>query len=169
MFEGMAQTREADGTRLSVTAFEDFTVAIGDLITPRERGRQDYRELSTAELLSPSDATLEATRRDADTLRREGHERISQALMSIGAALLGYAALMVGGFSRFGLWRQIMLAVVLVVAVKLVDNAALEFAGGGMNRLPAAYAASLLSLVICWVVLWIANGGLQLWRRGPAA
>lgn len=168
MFDGMAQTLEREGARLSVTAFEDFTIAIGSLITPPGPGRLDWRELPTAELLAPSAATVEETRRSADVLRREGHERLTQPLMAVGAAVLGYAALMVGGFSRFGLWRQIALAVLLIVLVKLVDNAALDLAARGPAQLPVAYAAPALSAVICVALLAVGNSGFRLRRRSAA-
>ena len=42
----------------------------------------------------------------------EGHGRISQALLAVAAALVGFAAMLVGNFSRFGRWRQILGAVI---------------------------------------------------------
>lgn len=167
MFDGLAQTVQQPGRRLSTTGFSDFTIDIGGLIQPRERTRRDYRELPTATLLAPTPELAEETRRDPAELMREGHERFTLPLLSIGAALIGHAALMVGGFSRFGLWRQIVLAVFLIVLVKLVDNAALEFAGRAPGNVPAVYAASLLAALVCAGLLALADAGPRR-RRQPA-
>lgn len=169
MFDGMAQTLEMPGQRLSVTRFTDFTVAIGSLVTRTASTRIDYRALPTSALLNPTPEIEERTRRDAGYLKREAHERFSQALMSIGAAVLGFASLMIGGFSRFGLWRQISLAVVLVIAVKLIDNAALDLASSGTGRMYLVYAAPALSGILCLVLLSIADRGPAFFRRRQGA
>ena len=39
------------------------------------------------------------------------------------AAMIGFAALMAGGFSRLGLWREVLLAVVLMALVQSLANA----------------------------------------------
>lgn len=168
MFDGMAQTLEQPGNRLSITRFEDFTIAIGSLIADPGSSRQDFRELSTWAMLHPSEEIIASTRRDADYLKREAHLRITQALLSIGAAVLGFAALMTGGFSRFGLWRQIILAVLLVVLVKLIDNSAIDLAKNDPTLWPVVYASSILSGLICWFLLAFSNGAFRRKNRSTA-
>ncbi|MFV0243775.1 MAG: LptF/LptG family permease [Qingshengfaniella sp.] len=166
MFEGMAQTLERPGDRLSVTRFSDFTVGIGDLIRQPQARRTNYRQLSTADLLFPSQDVMDRTRREAPYLKREGHERITQALIAIGAPVIGFAALMIGGFSRFGLWRQIVLAVLLIMAVKLIDNAAMDYAASGTDRIYAVYIGPAVTAIIGLGLLALANCGAILpWRR----
>jgi lipopolysaccharide export system permease protein len=160
MFDGMAQSLELPEKRLSVTRFTDFTIAIGSLIESPSEGRMDSRELTTPQLLAPSEELLEQTRRSRDYLQREGHLRFTQALLSIGASVIGFAALMVGGFSRFGLWRQIALAVLLVVFVKLIDNSAIDVAKARPDDWPVVYLASVVAGLISVLLLWIANGNL---------
>ena len=158
MFDGMAQTLNTRTDQLSTTKFEDFTVAIGGLVTTPEKRRLDYRTLSTLQLLNPSPEILDATGRSVESLRREGHLRFSQALLSVGAVVVGYAALMLGGFSRFGLSRQIVLAVLLVVTTKLVDNAAVDMAKSNPDSWPLVYAAPVFAGIVCTLLLVIANG-----------
>lgn len=170
MFDGMAQTLNRVTERLSITEFEDFTVALTDLAgTPGQR-RVDYRSLSTPVLLAASAETVASTGRTADALRREAHLRISQAVLAIGAVVAGYAALMVGGFSRFGLTRQMIFAVLLVVGTKLVDNAAIDRAKSDPDALMMVYAAPAFAFLVCAVLLAIADGRLGLpFRRRSAA
>lgn len=168
MFDGMAQIMELPQERLAVTRFADFTVALSSVIDSRGGGRLDQRGLGTAELFSPSPETLEATRRSADDLAREAHLRISQPLLAAAAVVAGYATLMLGGFSRFGLWRQITLAVGLVILIKLIDNAAIDLARNDPAMWPAVYAAPLVGGLICVLLLVIADSGHRVRRLGRA-
>ena len=170
MFDGMAQTLNQVTERLSITEFEDFTVALNDLVSTPGQQRLDYRSLSTPVLLAASAETVAATGRTADALRREGNLRISQALLAIGAVVAGYAALMVGGFSRFGLSRQMVFAVLLVVGTKLVDNAAIDKAKSNADAQFMVYAAPVFALVVCAALLAIADGRLGIpFRRRRSA
>ena len=170
MFDGMAQTLNQVTERLSITEFEDFTVALNDLVSTPGQQRLDYRSLSTPVLLAASAETVAASGRSADALRREGNLRISQALLAIGAVVAGYAALMVGGFSRFGLSRQMVFAVLLVVGTKLVDNAAIDKAKSTADAQFMVYAAPVFALVVCAALLAIADGRLGIpFRRRRAA
>lgn len=170
MFEGMAQTLNRVTDRLSITEFDDFTVALDDLVSPSDTRALDYRSLSTPALFRADAETVAATGRSADSLRREAHLRIAQALLAIGAVVAGNAALMVGGFSRFGLSRQMIFAVLLVVGTKLIDNAAIDMAKSDPAAWPMIYAAPAFALVTCLLLLAIADGriGLPFRHRQPA-
>lgn len=157
MFDGMAQTLDTETRRLSATQFSDLTIAIGDLVTVPDVRRLDYRQLPTPVLLRPSAELVEITRRSEAHLIREGHLRTSQALLAVGAVVLGYAALVIGGFSRFGLTRQIVLGVFLVVMVKMLDNAAIDIARATPGNWPFTYLSSAVAVAICAGLLVIAD------------
>ncbi|MEM1129800.1 MAG: LPS export ABC transporter permease LptF [Pseudomonadota bacterium] len=169
MFDGMAQSMDLDTRRLSVTEFTDFTVAIDSLIDPQGRSRLDPRQVSTLALLRPTVALEEETRRSAARLKREAHLRIAQPLLAIPASLVGFAALMLGGFSRFGLWRQIVLAVLLVILVKLLDNAAIDAARRNEAMWPLIYLSFVVSSLGCGFLLWLGDSGRLSRRRRRAA
>ncbi|WP_168201252.1 LPS export ABC transporter permease LptF [Qingshengfaniella alkalisoli] len=169
MFQGMAQTLEPNGERLSITRFDDFTVAIDSLIQQSTSDRVNPQGLSTLQLLTPDAELAQRTRRSADYLQREAHLRVTQALLAGGAAFLGYAALMIGGFSRFGLWKQIAAAVFLVVIVKLIDNSSIDAASRDPALWPLVYLSSLLAVVICLALLFIANSNLPARLRRRSA
>lgn len=163
MFDGMAQTMDMRTGRLATTVYDNFTVAIGTLVNAPTTRKLDYRALSTLQLLDPDPETVEQTGRTADFLYREAHLRNTEALLSIGAVVVGFAALMLGGFSRFGLWRQILLAVLLVVIVKLSDNAAVDLAKRDPAYWPAVYLSSVFAGALCFLLLWIGNGSIGPW------
>jgi lipopolysaccharide export system permease protein len=74
--------------------------------------------------------------------------------MGLAAPLLGFAALMLGGFSRFGLWRQMGLAVGLLIGMQLLwtwgGSEAIQTEGAW----PAVYLAPLVGLFTALGLLW---------------
>ena len=157
MFDGMAQVLDRRTQRLSVTRFADFTFDIGALLTASVRPDRTISELSTPELLWPTPALLKETGETARGLFFEANSRFAEPLLAISVTLVGFSCLLVGGFSRFGLWRQIVLAVTLLT---LLQGFAI-FAGDLGSRMPQgwtlAYAAPLAGLAMSWGLLWWAG------------
>lgn len=168
MFEGIAQTLVLESQRLSVTRFVDFSYDIGALITPSGGGRRAAREMNTSELLFPSEAVLAETGASKGQLMYEGHGRINQALLAVVAALTGFAALLVGGFSRFGLWRQIAGGVLALILLKSLDNAMAGAVRRDAALWPLAYGSTLAGIFLTMALLWIAERPALFTRRSAA-
>ena len=143
MFEGMAQTLVTESGTLSVTQFADFAYDIGALIGATAARSPSVEELPTPLLLSATDATAESLGTTRAAMLLEGHERMARPFLALVSALIGFATLLTGGFSRFGLWRQIGLAVVLLVFVQFLANGAT----GLVTRAPSAWPAIYLPVV----------------------
>ncbi|MEI2804987.1 MAG: LPS export ABC transporter permease LptF [Albidovulum sp.] len=135
MFEGMAQTLAAEGQALSVTRFADFSYDIGALIGGGAARQPSVEELPTAVLLTATEASAQASGTSRAAMLLEGHERMARPFLALVSALIGFATLLTGGFSRFGLWRQIGMAVALLVFVQFLANGAT----GLVTRSPAAW------------------------------
>lgn len=169
MFDGTAETLNRETNRLFTTSFDDFAYDIGDLIVGGTRVGQDMRELSTIPLLVASETTQQLTRRSAQQLRLEGHDRIAQTLRPLVTALIGFAALMVGGFSRFGIWRQVVFAIILLILVQMVEGAAAS-AAAKTGQLWLIYSPVLLGVSISVILLWVSERPQLLrWPRRRAA
>jgi lipopolysaccharide export system permease protein len=111
-------------------------------------------EVSTLELLGASDALATETGETRAGLLFEAHSRFSQPILAAAAALIGFASLLRGAFSRIGLWRQVIVAVVLLLVVQALSTATTSFAMQHPNGWALTYAAPLLGLGIAVVELW---------------
>ena len=156
VIQSLLQTDAAP--RLSVTRFADMTYDLGALMGGAATRRSDLRDYSTAELLSPDQTLLDATGATPARARLEAHSRIAQPLLSPVAAMLGFATLLVGGFSRFGVWRQVGWAVVALIFVQLLTNWAANRAGDDPALWPLVYLPAAVGAAICAVLLRIAAG-----------
>ncbi len=167
LLHGMAQNlrRSATGTaRLSVTRFKEFSYDIGRLISVQTRQGRDLRDYGTWQLMTPDEALLQATGATDAEARREAHERIAQPLLSPIAAMVGFASLLLGGFSRFGVWRQVMLAILLLIGAQFMTNAAAQQVGRDPALWPLLYVPALLGTGLCLALLWLASR-----PRGPVS
>jgi lipopolysaccharide export system permease protein len=157
MFDGMAQTVTREAQRLSLTRFADFTYDLGGLLSVGADGGRTIDELSTADLLRADPALLAETGASAAEFRYEAHSRFATPLLATAAALIGFASLLIGAFSRFGLWRQIIFAVVLLILVQLVNTASAGIALRSAAMAPVAYAAPVVGIFIGIGLLWFAQ------------
>ncbi len=148
MFDGLAQTYRPDTGRLSTIEFADFAYDIGALIKENDGSARDLRELQTPVLLNPSPEDIASARGELPDFLYEAHDRFARSLLSIVVPLMGFAALMTGGFSRFGVWRQVVIAVVLIILVQLVANWSEEIGRSDASLWPMAYLAPLVGLVL---------------------
>ena len=158
LLEGLSQTlRPGDGTpSLEVTRFAELSYDMAGMFAGRgDRGR-DLRDYGTSTLLAAPPALLEATGASAGDARREAHERLAQPLLSPVAAMLGFATLMIGGFSRFGVWRQVGWAVLGLIGVQFLSNAAANQVGRDADLWPLLYLPALLGAALCAGLLWLA-------------
>ena len=153
MFNGMAEVLNRATNRLSVTRFADFTYDLGALLTGKARSGRNAAELTTPELLWPSAATLRETGETREALLYDGHNRFAEPLLATSVALIGFSALLLGGFSRFGLWRQIVLAIVLLIAVQAIATVAAEQGARINGGWLLAYAAPTFGLILSGAML----------------
>lgn len=154
MFNGMVETLDRPSGRLSVTRFADFTFDIGAMLTASVASNRTPGELSTAELLWPTPALEKETGDSADSLRFEGHARFAEPLLALSVTLVGFSALLLGGFSRFGLLRQIVLAICLLVVVQALQTTATDLGSRRAGGWVLAYVAPAIGLGLACAMLW---------------
>lgn len=156
MFDGMAQTLRLQTKRLFVTRFEDFTYDIGSMLSPGGRKRYDLRDYFTPVLFAPGQELMDLTKEPYAAFLAEAHSRFAQPLVAGVFALIGFAALLTGSFSRFGLTRQIVLAVVMLIVVQLVANSADAAAAKDPALWPLVYVPVAVGAALAAGLLWLA-------------
>tara|TARA_R110002124_G_scaffold106467_21_gene258445 strand:- start:56455 stop:57603 length:1149 start_codon:yes stop_codon:yes gene_type:complete len=163
MIDGQAQILNQQTGRLSVTGFGDFTYDLSSLVGPAGRQISHY-ELPTRMLIAPSESLIRAAGATAAQFRFELVSRFVDALSAIAVALIGYASLIAGGYSRLGFWREVVLAVTLMGVLQSLGNA---LAGTAMQSTSLAWLGIVPPVLGTLVALaLIAWSGRRRRRRG---
>lgn len=165
MVKGQAQRLNTESQSLSLTEFADYSQDISTLIEVGRTLRPRLNFLPTFALLADPEGMAEIARSTPAKVLEEAHQRFAQPLLCLCAALIGFAALQTGGFSRFGLARQIVFAIFLLVLIKMVESAVTGPVRGNTALWPLVYAPVGVGLAISWVLLWRAARP----RRSPPA
>ncbi|HGG63583.1 MAG TPA: LptF/LptG family permease, partial [Rhodobacteraceae bacterium] len=157
MFDGMAQTLTPDNNRLFTTSFSDFSYDIGALVNDVKTSDRRLVSISTPELIFSTKAVSEETGFAPAILLYIGHDRIAQPLLAIVAALIGFSTLLVGNFNRFGLIRQIMVAILLLVLIRVLDSVMTEYARRDAHYWWLLYMPVFAGFILSAFLLWLSE------------
>lgn len=166
MFDGMSQVYDLENERLSVTRFDSFAYSLAEFLSPAEALDRTLRATDSLTLLRADPALQTELQASPTEMMAEVTERMNQAVQGLVIGLVGFAALLVGGFSRFGLWRQVTLAIVLLVVIKSLDNTFDGIISGNAALWPLRYLSSILALLMAHALLW-KSAHPALWRSAP--
>jgi lipopolysaccharide export system permease protein len=155
MLDGMMQRLEEETGRLGVTRYDQLTLDIADILGTPVRARMDLTEAGTGALLAASPAFLEATGTTRGEALYEAHGRITHMLLAVSAPLLGFATLLLGGFSRFGIWRRVVGAVAVLVLIQSIGLATASLPIARPELWPLYYLPVALALAAATSVLWL--------------
>lgn len=169
MFDGTAQTLDKKTGKLAITRFSDVTYDLSAMLTADFGLQKSIDELTTTELLRASPAVAQSLGLDRAQLLQEGHLRIAQPFLAVATALIGFSSLLLGGFSRFGLWRQIAVAVGLLIVVQLVNTQGTAIALSGPSAWPAVYIGPIVGTAIAVGLLWLSQRPRRVGRNAPVA
>lgn len=164
LFDGIMQNLDIETQSLAVTRFEEATYALANNVETGPGPKRRLGELSTRELIFPTPELMQEVHYRRARLLVEGHERFSQATLTVVAPLLGFAILLLGRYSRFGIWRQVLVAVVALICIKMLDTAFVDLAMKDEKLWPLTYAGSVIGGVAILVLLWWS----AMARRSPA-
>ncbi|UWQ97485.1 LPS export ABC transporter permease LptF [Rhodobacteraceae bacterium M385] len=168
MFDGVAQTLDLETGRLATISFNDFTYSVASLMNDGALRRVNVRELPTAFLLTADERLATLLDIPLAHMLFEGHDRLAQSLFVIFVPLIGAASLMLGSFSRFGVWKQILIAVALVLPMQMVRNAGESIVRADADAWPMAYAQPALAASIAAAMVILAMRRSTRWWSIPA-
>ena len=115
MVDGIALRLDQFGRTLSSTLFQDASYDISALTDTNRMTARSLEAVPTLELLRDRVAIAEAEGFTEGEMIDELHQRFSWVAICVAVAMAGYATLMLGSFSRFGLWPQIFGAFIILV------------------------------------------------------
>jgi lipopolysaccharide export system permease protein len=156
MVSGMAQTLRHETESLSKTIFENITYDISNLITQNQNLNLRANQIATWDLIQRPDAMAELTNTSRARINEELHGRFQQAMLGLVAAMIGFATLLTASFSRFGVGKQIVIAIFLLVVVKLVESAVTDPTRNNAALWPLVYLPSVVGIAIATLVLHLA-------------
>ncbi len=153
MVDGLAQNVQTDGNRLFNTHFNDFSYDISSLVTSDAVGVESVTYAGTGELMRNPAGVAERTGATLPMTLYELNGRFSNALLCIFAASVGFATLLLGNYSRFGVWWQVLLAFGLLVLLKLIESSVsgivlLNAMAWPLMYLPALAGALMTALLL---------------------
>jgi len=148
MVDGMAQALSRSSRLLSTTSFEDLSYDISALIKPRAAPNRSIDQISTPKLLQMQQQISQETNLSRGHIALETHRRFQQPLLCLVTSLVGFATLLTAGFSRFGIGRQIFIAICLLVVIKLAESAMVDPVRSNPELWVLIYAPSVLGLFL---------------------
>ncbi|AXI51200.1 MULTISPECIES: LPS export ABC transporter permease LptF [unclassified Sulfitobacter] len=154
MVDGMAQRLEMAGKRLSTAKFRDFSFDISSLVSSDKPRTQSIDAMTTAEMFAQWDQLETITKSSAGDIAEELAQRFSSAAFCMIAAMIGYATLVLGGFSRFGVWREIVIAFGLLIALDGLRGTLVDTVRDDASRWPLLFLPSLIGAVIVIGMIW---------------
>lgn len=166
MVDGLAQRLDTTTNTLSSTAFSDFSYDITNLIRRSEERKRNIRAIPTLEMLRDAESVSEADGYSAGQIAEEMHLRFARALVCIAVTLIGYSTLMLGGFSRFGVWQQALLAFLLLVFLEILRGVVSDQVLENARLWPLVYLPTVLGILIGSVFLRFAARPLSVILRG---
>ena len=153
---GIRQLYERETGKLSTLSFEKYTLDLSGLKDVETRDRQPG-ELYVNELLRRKNGVRNPS------LIVELNMRLAGPLAALAMAALPVLCLLPGDFNRRGQARRILLAIVLALALEIVDVGFKNLAGRSDLVIPLLYANVLSPLVAVWWLLWRGGKGAR-WR-----
>ncbi len=156
MLDGMAQRIDTATSRLSTANYRDFSFDISALVQSDATRRLDPDRMTTWELMQPWDDLVAQTGRSKGSIVQSFHARFADPLFCVVAALIGFATLLVGGYSRFGVWREVGIAFGVLVAIDGVRSTLQSPVRKDPDLWPLLYLPTAGSALLVVLMLWIA-------------
>jgi lipopolysaccharide export system permease protein len=153
MLDGMSQSFTRDGNRLFTTHFDDFSYDITALIRASEERLRGVSQANSWDMLLHPERVAAQAQEHVGRVIVAVHHRFNQAFLCLAAALIGFSTLLVGSFSRFGVWRQIVAALVLLVVIKLIEGLSADAVESAPELWVLIYAPSVAGIAMAVVLL----------------
>jgi lipopolysaccharide export system permease protein len=165
MVDGRAQRLTTKGQRLSTAKFQDFSFNISSLVNKDKSAKTSIRNMSSIELLGNWSAITEQTGSGSGSIAEELHSRFAQSMFCVVAAMIGFATLLLGTFSRFGVWREILVAFAILIFIDGLRSTFVDAVLTNSAMWPDLYTPLAIGSCVCVAMLGYASNP-SWWRTG---
>ncbi|WP_299404430.1 LPS export ABC transporter permease LptF [uncultured Roseobacter sp.] len=167
MLDGMAQRLSTESNRLATANFQDFSFDISSLVRNDASPIQIARNMTTPELMMSYKDLSKDTGQSAGHLAEEFHSRFAEPLFCIVAAMIGFTTLLIGGYSRFGVWREVVIAFGLLLLINGARSTMQNPVRSDASLWPLLYLPVIFGTLLAFAMLWYVAR--PRWRRRNAA
>ncbi len=157
MLDGVALRLDQQGRTLSSTLFKDASYDISELTSTSSMTKRSLEAIPTIELIQDRDAITSTEGYTMGELVEELHQRFSWIAICIAVGLVGYATLMLGSFSRFGLWPQILVAFTILVLLEGVRGFVSPVVEADPGLWMVLYVPAILGILLSCLFLVMAG------------
>jgi len=164
MVDGLAQRLTTESQQLSTAKFQDVSFDISALISKKEHGLTSIRHLRSWAMISDWDEVETLTGAKKGVIAEEFHSRVAQSLFCIVAALVGFSTLILGGFSRFGVWREVVISFAILIFIDGMRGSFVDPVLQNASLWPMIYIPSGIGILLSVLMLWHASNPFW-WRR----
>lgn len=154
MVNGLAQIVTKENQRLFTTNFADFTYDISSLLGATGNTKKSLERTATFDLIQRPTEIATLLSLSEGWVAAELHGRFVQILTCVIAALIGFSTLLVGGFSRFGVWQNIVYAFAILIVLEAVKNGVVDPVRKDADMWFIMYAPSALGAVLVYLMLF---------------
>ena len=168
--DGIVQNYDLKSTNLSTIHFQDLSY---DLTSWSVKERMSKSKLlltySSFDLFKDPELVSILTDSSPISVLEELHSRILTPLLALIAALIGFSALMMGDYSRFGASKQISLGIVILILIKLSESYGNELMLKSQGNWLALYLPVLIGILIFSFMMLLASNQKLLGRSSRAS
>ena len=168
--DGIVQNYDLKSTNLSTIHFQDLSY---DLTSWSVKERMSKSKLlltySSFDLFKDPELVSILTDSSLTRVLEELHSRILTPLLALIAALIGFSALMIGDYSRFGASKQISVGIVILIFIKLSESYGNELMLKSQGNWLALYLPVLIGILIFSFMMLLASNQKLLGRSSQAS
>ena len=168
--DGIVQNYDLKSTNLSTIHFQDLSY---DLTSWSVKERMSNSKLlltySSFDLFKDPELVSILTDSSPISVLEELHSRILTPLLALIAALIGFSALMIGDYSRFGASKQISVGIVILILIKLSESYGNELMLKSQGNWLALYLPVLIGILIFSFMMLLASNQKLLGRSSRAS
>ena len=170
LMDGIVQNYDLKSKNLSTIHFQDLSY---DLTSWSVKERMSKSKLlltySSFDLFKDPELVSILTDSSPISVLEELHSRILTPLLALIAALIGFSALMIGDYSRFGASKQISLGIVILILIKLSESYGNELMLKSQGNWLALYLPVLIGIMIFSFMMLLASNQKLLGRSSRAS